>query len=292
MSSLPLKPMVLLAGLAAALIAATQTPIPPGWSVAAVYAYWFVRIAIEAAVIIAGLHLIASSAAHPWKRALAALGVALATLVPFVLAVTAMDIILGLPELEQLEISSTQGGLDVALAPDPSAVGDRLTVFLFELFYLLDNHLVLTCIVAVPWIMQAAPQASAETPANDHERAPIVQGQLAADPAMHSAPAAVLTLLEPPFDDTLLRAEAQEHYVRLVGASQTRMVLLRFNDLVRQLPETMGMRVHRSHWVSTDAVEQLYRDGNNLRLRLKDGTSVPVSRRNARKAEALFQIKA
>ena len=39
-----------------------------------------------------------------------------------------------------------------------------------------------------------------------------------------------------------------------------------------------GLQVHRSHWVSFDAIDKTERRGDGARLILADGASVPVSR--------------
>ncbi|MDA8767166.1 LytTR family transcriptional regulator [Planktomarina temperata] len=38
------------------------------------------------------------------------------------------------------------------------------------------------------------------------------------------------------------------------------------------------MQMHRSHWVSFDAIDKTERRGDGARLILADGASVPVSR--------------
>ncbi|WP_438974055.1 LytTR family DNA-binding domain-containing protein [Planktomarina temperata] len=39
-----------------------------------------------------------------------------------------------------------------------------------------------------------------------------------------------------------------------------------------------GLQVHRSHWVSFDAIDKTERRGDGARLILADGASAPVSR--------------
>ncbi len=56
------------------------------------------------------------------------------------------------------------------------------------------------------------------------------------------------------------------------------MVLCRFSDALRDLSSADGVQVHRSHWVAHTAIAEVFRDGSNLRLRLKSGDIVPVSR--------------
>jgi hypothetical protein len=84
--------------------------------------------------------------------------------------------------------------------------------------------------------------------------------------------------LTPRLEGPVLWAEAQEHYVKLTTTDESRMVLHRFSDILRKLSETDGIRVHRSHWVAFDAISETYKEGTNIRIRLKNGETVPISR--------------
>ncbi len=56
------------------------------------------------------------------------------------------------------------------------------------------------------------------------------------------------------------------------------MVLHRFSDAVKQTPNTLGMQVHRSHWVALSAVENIIIEGQSMKLKLVNDKEVPVSR--------------
>ena len=76
---------------------------------------------------------------------------------------------------------------------------------------------------------------------------------------------------------TLLRIEAQDHYLLVVTSRGREMLLMRMAD-AEALLGAAGLRVHRSHWVARDAVARVTRDGGRWRLVLRDGSEVPVSR--------------
>ncbi|WP_213216362.1 LytTR family DNA-binding domain-containing protein [Roseibium polysiphoniae] len=298
MVPLPLKELSILSGLSAVLIAATQIAVPDGWHLLGAYGYWLVRIALEAALFIGSLQIAVQIAGVQRHRFVLVLATSLATLAPFVLATTAMDIILGLPELERLPMV----GVPFEGEGNAHPVGDRLVVFVYELGFLLDNHLALCLLITAPWILRqgaetedSAAEASSEgreetrPHGSGHVSASIPAEDQGASEEVTSPPATpFLQQLEPAFETRLLRAEAQEHYVRLIGEAETRMILFRFADLMKLLPEEMGSQVHRSHWVAHDGVEHCYRDGSNLRLKMKDGSTVPVSRSNATSAMERF----
>lgn len=237
--------------LAALLIAASNVGQPNNVSLLGGYAYWVVRIAIESALFILVRDAIERNlgGAQPrWRIAGAA---TLISLVPFVLAITALDIVLGYPEL----------GAENAAA----ATSSKLNEFGLELIFLLDNHIVLCLLLTIPRLL-----LTNEGPRN--VEAPEISNPVA------PSRATMFTELDPPLKGELLWAEAQEHYVRLTTSEETRMVLIRFADVLRDLPDDWGIQVHRSHWVSTNAVKEAFREGANVRLRLQTNDVVPVSR--------------
>lgn len=93
----------------------------------------------------------------------------------------------------------------------------------------------------------------------------------------------------PPFLDRLpvhlgsdlIALEMEDHYVRAHTALGSELILLRMRDAVAELGTTEGAQVHRSWWVARDAVEDVKREGRNLRLVLSGGIEAPVSRARA-----------
>ena len=131
-----------------------------------------------------------------------------------------------------------------------------------ELIYLSDNHVALCLLLSVPRFIFSQGYAKA-------------RGEGAGAPAPAES---FLSTLEPPLRGELQWVEAQEHYVRLVTAEENRLVLHRFSDIVRELQAEEGIQVHRSHWVAFSAIGKTFKDGTNLRVRLRSGDTVPVSR--------------
>jgi DNA-binding LytR/AlgR family response regulator len=75
----------------------------------------------------------------------------------------------------------------------------------------------------------------------------------------------------------LLALNAQGHYLRVITTGGEDLVLHTFGDAVKELGDDIGLRVHRSWWVSRRALA----DGeleSTKRLRLDGGVEVPVSR--------------
>ena len=239
---------------AACLIAATNQGALGGARLY-LYAYWLVRLLIECGLFIAFRSLI-EAAGLPRRRIYSAFCAAfMLSLIPFVLAATAFDIVLGLPEL----------GL-------ASPGGDRsfLSEFFFEIIYLADDHLFLCLIVSLPRLLSILPWRSTLP-------APL---DMLEEDRVQAGNANLLPMLDKPLKGVLTRMEAQEHYVTISTTEEQRMILGRFSDMVAMLPPSLGMQVHRSHWVARAAVSKVFAENRNMKLRLYDGSVIPVSRRN------------
>tara|TARA_B100000678_G_scaffold38538_1_gene28229 strand:+ start:282 stop:1100 length:819 start_codon:yes stop_codon:yes gene_type:complete len=76
----------------------------------------------------------------------------------------------------------------------------------------------------------------------------------------------------------LLALEMEDHYVRAHTALGSELILLRMRDAAAELAGVDGAQVHRSWWVARDAVEDVKRDGRNVRLVLPGGLEAPVAR--------------
>lgn len=78
----------------------------------------------------------------------------------------------------------------------------------------------------------------------------------------------------------LVALEMEDHYVRVHTALGSDLVLMRMRDAIAELGDLEGAQVHRSWWVARGAVEDVRRDGRNVRLVLPRGLEAPVSRAN------------
>ncbi|GEO81432.1 LytTR family DNA-binding domain-containing protein [Pararhodospirillum oryzae] len=113
------------------------------------------------------------------------------------------------------------------------------------------------------------------------------------DPEAGDAPLVLrrpLRLLPPGLAGPILCLEGAGHHVRVHAADGEGLVLRRFSDLVADLAADFapndGVRVHRSWWVARDAVREVAREGQRLRVLLQNGQSVPVSRQGHARLKA------
>jgi hypothetical protein len=76
----------------------------------------------------------------------------------------------------------------------------------------------------------------------------------------------------------LLAVNAEDHYLRVITASGSGLILMRMADALRELDAHAGLQVHRSWWVAREAVRAIRRDNGKTILELSNGQQVPVSR--------------
>ncbi len=244
--------VILISLLAAMLLASHQLSQNTGFGFTANYIYWILRVLTEAGIFIAvlvGVERYLGLLIPRW--AVFAVSIVV-SLIPFALTVTAFDLIIGLPEL--------------GFNGDTASFISTPLAFFYELIYLFDNHVVLCLMLLLPKLLKAY---------GNVQLLPEAQSVVNAEPL---EPNAFITSFEPPLGGELCSVEAQEHYVQVISTDESRLVLYRFSDVVRQLPESTGMQVHRSHWVAYTAVNELVHQGQTMKLALHDGRFVPVSR--------------
>lgn len=76
----------------------------------------------------------------------------------------------------------------------------------------------------------------------------------------------------------IVRAEAQQNYVLIFTANRRKMVRLPFQRFVSLIPEGLGVRIHRSHWVARSQIADFVAQDGKIFVLLKDGTQLPISK--------------
>lgn len=99
-----------------------------------------------------------------------------------------------------------------------------------------------------------------------------------------------LDRLPPHLGSDLIALEMEDHYVRAHTVLGSELILLRLRDAIAELDGIDGQQVHRSWWVARHAVEDVRRDGRNLRLILPGGLQAPVARANVASLKELGWI--
>jgi len=75
----------------------------------------------------------------------------------------------------------------------------------------------------------------------------------------------------------VLAIKAEQHYIRVYAAEREYMVLYRFSDAVRELPESLGQQVHRSYWLGYSGVDTVRPRVKKFSVKLTNGADIPVS---------------
>ncbi|HSF11444.1 MAG TPA: LytTR family DNA-binding domain-containing protein [Erythrobacter sp.] len=88
----------------------------------------------------------------------------------------------------------------------------------------------------------------------------------------------LLDQLPPELGSSIIALEMEDHYVRVHTALGSALVLMRLRDAMALIGDLEGMQVHRSWWVARGAVEDVLRDGRNIRLKLARDIEAPVAR--------------
>ncbi len=76
----------------------------------------------------------------------------------------------------------------------------------------------------------------------------------------------------------LYAVEAEDHYLRFHTSAGSALLLMRLGDAIDGLAQHDGAQTHRSWWAARGAVMDVKRDGGRVRLVLKNGLEVPISR--------------
>ena len=135
----------------------------------------------------------------------------------------------------------------------------------------------------------------------------ILPGSMEAEPATTKAlgrelvPVAPLVAIAPPVPlsplalrlplemrGRILCLEMEDHYVRVHTERGSALLLMRLSDAIAETGSAQGRQVHRSWWVSDDAVEGFERNGRTGAVRLSNGVRAPVSQRYLRSVEDSF----
>ena len=84
----------------------------------------------------------------------------------------------------------------------------------------------------------------------------------------------------------VLYLKMEDHYVRIRTEHGSRLEMGPLARVTATLASVEGLQTHRSWWVARRAIVGVQRDGRNLRLRLVDGETAPVSRASVAKLRA------
>lgn len=108
------------------------------------------------------------------------------------------------------------------------------------------------------------------------------------DPAAQGPKITVKDLSLPAAD--VLHIEAEGNYTIIHTAKRRHQILMRFAQVLAQMPDGMGLQVHRSHWVAIGAIKGHRRAGRDIVVTLVTGAEITVAQ--SRQAELLPRLRA
>lgn len=76
----------------------------------------------------------------------------------------------------------------------------------------------------------------------------------------------------------LVALEAQDHYLMVHTRRGSALISMQLGEAIQILPPQLGFRAHRRWWVARGEVAGLRRDGQQTRLEMTGGLTVPVGR--------------
>lgn len=77
----------------------------------------------------------------------------------------------------------------------------------------------------------------------------------------------------------ILHLSARDHFVTVETPEEAYELRMRLRDAIDEMDRVEGLRTHRSHWVTRDAIVDARREEGRVVLVLENGAEVPVSRR-------------
>lgn len=132
----------------------------------------------------------------------------------------------------------------------------------------------------VPEQQRPHPTSMVEAPGSDaSEFSPVKTSSPAS--AIRSAGQAAMDDLrcKPPVEigRDVVAARAEDHYARVYTTAGDALILSKFSDVVAALAPLGGLRVHRSWWARTDAMNTVAQSGQSLILTMTTDLEAPVS---------------
>jgi hypothetical protein len=76
----------------------------------------------------------------------------------------------------------------------------------------------------------------------------------------------------------LIALSAEDHYVKVTTVNGTDMTLIRLSDAMKEVGDTQGLQIHRSHWVALDQISDITRTNDRGTVTLSNGETRPISR--------------
>jgi len=101
-------------------------------------------------------------------------------------------------------------------------------------------------------------------------------------------PAPFLKRLPNELGGQILSLSMQDHYVEVTTTKGTELILIRFQDAIKEMGAIAGTQIHRSHWATLNGMRRLKRQNGKLLVELVDGRTLSVSRTYAQTVRTIL----
>lgn len=129
------------------------------------------------------------------------------------------------------------------------------------------------------------------------EPVPVVaESPPAGDPEPTTVPRSVapapffLSLIPAERRGEIISLKAELHYLTVTTTRGRSMILYAIRDAIEELPPHLGIQTHRSYWASLSHGAALERKGRNTRVKMSDGSLIPVSRNRLAEVKRAFKM--
>lgn len=133
-------------------------------------------------------------------------------------------------------------------------------------------------VTAFFYMIEASKDKAGETIMPDAVRVEPAAPTVSTSPAAITQQPRLIERLPAALGSDVLALEMEDHYVRVHTVLGSELVLMRLRDAMAELDGIDGRQVHRSWWVARGAVEEVLREGRNVRLKLARDIEAPVAR--------------
>lgn len=89
----------------------------------------------------------------------------------------------------------------------------------------------------------------------------------------------------------LVALSAEQHYLRVYTSKGETLILFALGRAIAATERFNGLQVHRSHWVALAHVVELQGTRRNMKCRLTNGLTVPISRANVQTIQTAFEAR-
>lgn len=191
---------------------------------------------------------------------------------------------------QQLLLSGLFGSIvfsPLALLIDIYIVGEGFPNSL--LFELLDEAAAVTPPVTIFWLLINLPWILGfEYQQKHNERSKQIQSDFVSTSSKHPLPA-FLSSTNINNVNEVVSLSAQLHYLEICTDNNKYLILYSLAKAIEELPKSIGIQIHRSHWVGFEHVNGINKVGRQGEVVLSNGNKLPISRAKLNDVVAMFE---